>query len=126
MVEIYEQYDKAFQKVGAWAILDRDGEYVAKIAIKFPADGAGRLYAYVHWFGIRMERGYAGGYGYDKRSAAVADATRKAIKNYSGMVTEATAKDFRRATFFRVLMEDGGEYFYDKLRKADFTVIDVL
>lgn len=44
------------------------------MAIKFPADGASRLYAYVHWLGCRMERGYADGYGYDKRSAAVAAA----------------------------------------------------
>lgn len=70
---IYDQHDKAFARTSAF-IIAKDGERVATVAIKFPADGAGRLYAYVHWLGCRMERGYANGYGYDKRSAAVAAA----------------------------------------------------
>jgi hypothetical protein len=73
MPDIYDQHKAAFARVSAYVIL-RNGERVATIAFKFPADGAGRLYAYVHWLGARMVRGSASGYGYDKRTAACAAA----------------------------------------------------
>ena len=76
MTNIYEQHDKAFNRVSAFVVA-RDGERVATVAIKFPLDGASRLDAYVQWLGLEMVRGYAGGYGYDKRSAAVSDALGK-------------------------------------------------
>ena len=76
MPDIYDQHDAAFARVSAFVIC-RDGERVATVALKFPADGAGRLHAYVHWLGLPMVRGFAGGYGYDKRSAAVIEATGK-------------------------------------------------
>lgn len=78
MSDIYDQHRAAFANVSAYVIL-RGGERVATIAFKFPRDGAGRLYAYVHWIGVPMVRGFAAGGGYDKRSAAVADAAQKAI-----------------------------------------------
>lgn len=67
---IYDQHDAAFSGVSAYVVLDAKGERVATIAFKFPRDGAGRLYCYLHVFGVAMVRGYASGYGYDKRSAA--------------------------------------------------------
>lgn len=70
MADIYELHSKAFAKVAAYVIC-RDGEGVGTVAIKFPADGAGRLWAYVHLLGASMVRAQASGYGYDKRSAAV-------------------------------------------------------
>lgn len=76
MPGIYDLHDKAFARVSAFVIC-KNGEKVATVALKFPADGAGRLYAYVHWRGLEMVRGHAGGYGYDKRSAAVIVATQK-------------------------------------------------
>ena len=81
MTDIYEQHAAAFSKVSAFVILDLEGERVATVAIKYPNDGAGRLYAYVHLLGVEMVRGHANGYGYDKRSAAVAAAIAK-IKPY--------------------------------------------
>lgn len=123
MTTIYDLFDKAFNRVSAYVVLDKEGECVAKIAFNFPADGAGRLYAYVHWFGVPMVRGFAGGYGYDKRSAAVADACAKAIKTIK---PEPDDVNFDRATFFRVLASDGGEYFDRKLRDAGFTVIQAI
>lgn len=74
MSAIYEQHDKAFANVSAYVILDSKGDRIATVAIKFPRDGAGRLWAYVQLLGVPMVRGNAGGYGYDKRSAAVAQA----------------------------------------------------
>jgi len=77
MSDIYNQHSAAFRDVSAFIVLDRSGERVATIALKFPRDGAGRLYAYVHWLGVPMVRGFASGGGYDKRSAAIASAARK-------------------------------------------------
>ena len=74
MSDIYDQHAKAFDSVAAFVILDGSGERVATVALKFPRDGAGRLYAYVHLIGVQMVRAHANGYGYDKRSAAVAAA----------------------------------------------------
>jgi len=48
----------------------------AQIVIKFPRDGAGKLQAWcADWFGSEgcngVQYGYAGGYGYDKVTAAI-------------------------------------------------------
>lgn len=123
---IYDLHDKAFSQVSAYVVM-RDGEKVATIALKFPKDGAGRVYAYVHWLGVPMVRGFAGGYGYDKRSAAVASACQKAIADHANDAPEeATPNHFARATFFRELQSDGGEYFDRKLEKAGFTVLQAV
>ena len=76
MATIYEQHDAAFAHVSAYVIA-KDGERVATISFKFPRDGAGGLYAYVHWLGLEMVRGHAKGADYDKRSAACDAAARK-------------------------------------------------
>lgn len=76
MFPIYRLHEMAFSNVSAYVIA-RDGKPLATIAFKFPRDGAGRLYAYVHWKGLEMVRAFAGGYGYDKCSAAAAAAGRK-------------------------------------------------
>lgn len=68
MPDIYDRHKAAFASVEAFVIL-HNGERVASIAFKFPRDGAGRLYAYVHRYGLEMVRGFAAGGGYDKRSA---------------------------------------------------------
>jgi hypothetical protein len=126
MSDIYAQFDAAFSRVSAFAIL-KDGELVAKVALKFPADGAGRLYAYVHWLGIEMTRGMAGGYGYDKRSAAVSDAAAKAIKAHANDERqEATDSTFHRATFFRELAAINGGDWARVLEGAGFTVIQAV
>lgn len=80
MADIYEQHDKAFANVQAYVLL-RDGERVGTVAFKFPRDGAGRLYCYLHILGTEMVRGHANGYGYDKRSAAASVAARKLTMN---------------------------------------------
>lgn len=117
MTDIYSHHDKAFKQVSAHAVL-HNGDCVATIAFKFPADGADRLWAYVHWRGLPMIRGYAGGYGYDKRSAACADAMRKAvnIRDNGGLSEE----------FWHALAKDGGQHFDNALRDAGFTVVQVV
>lgn len=126
MADIYDQHKASFASTSAYVIL-KDGEKVATVAIKFPKDGAGRLYAYVHWVGIEMVRGSASGYGYDKRSAAVASACQAAIKAHkSDEPREATSNDFARASFFRLLSEDGGEHWDGKLMRAGFAVLQAV
>ena len=80
MRDIYSQHSDHFSCVSAYVIM-RGGQRIATVAMKFPSDGAGRLYAYVHFIGMEMVRGFAGGYGYDKRTAAVKDAFRKMDPN---------------------------------------------
>lgn len=77
MTNIYDQHKAAFANVSAYVVLDKNGNRIASIAFKYPRDGAGRLYAYVHLFGATMVRGFAGGGGYDKASAAVLEAVSK-------------------------------------------------
>lgn len=125
--DIYALHDKAFNRVSAYVVLDKAGECVAKVAFKFPADGAGRLYAYVHWLGVPMVRGFAGGYGYDKRSAAVANAVRKMMVQGTSPEFAADDKALRGLALFEdVLCEDGGEYWDTRLRNAGFTVIQAI
>lgn len=75
MADIYKQHEAAFAHVSAYVVA-RDGQRVATIAFKYPRDGAGRLYCYLHALGVPMVRAYAGGYGYDKRTAAAVAAAR--------------------------------------------------
>ena len=96
MPSIYELHKKAFSRVSAFVILEQ-GERVATVAIKFPADGAGRLWAYFHLIGGPRVRGFAGGYGYDKRSAAVADAIGKILRHVDACAEYAEAFNARRA-----------------------------
>jgi len=116
MPDIYEQHEKAFSAVSAFVVLHK-GERVATIAFKHPRVGAGRLYAYVHWFGQTMVRGFAVGWGYDKKSAAAAAAVRK-----------TTPRDGTEAhdDFCRALSDDGGAYWDDRLRTAGFTVLQAV
>lgn len=116
MPDIYDQHAKAFARVEAHVIL-KDGERVATIAFKFPADGAGRLWAYVHWIGLEMVRGYAGGYGYDKRTAACSSVAYKVLE----------APNFiESAAFWHALAKDGGNTWDRQLREAGFTVLQAV
>lgn len=120
MTDIYEQHSAAFANVSAFVIA-RDGQRVATIAFKFPRDGAGRLYAYIHWFGLPMVRGFAGGYGYDKKTAACASA----VSNLDPEAVRSPPLPIERdkvGAFFGALYRDNGTYWNDQLREAGFEV----
>ncbi len=124
MPDIYDQHAAAFARVSAYVIL-RNGERVATIAFKFPADGAGRLYAYVHWFGVPMVRGFASGYGYDKRSAAVASAANKI--DLSQMRDPDWQNGFVDGGRFRNAVKvDDGSSWDTNLTRAGFTVLQAV
>lgn len=130
---IYDQHDKAFAQVSAYVIL-KNGERVATIAFKFPRDGAGRLYAYAHFIGVPMVRAFAGGYGYDKRSAAVQSAIGKieqpplsdnlAALQWAQMDHIAEAE--RLAAFKAAFDDIGGQDWDTAFRKAGFTVLQAV
>lgn len=119
MADIYELHTKAFARVSAYVIAHK-GERVATIAFKFPADGAGRLYAYVHWLGVPMVRGFASGYGYDKRSAAVDRAQRNIMVRHE-REREIFANPVMQR-FLDALTDSDGQQWDNRLLKAGFEV----
>ena len=103
---------------------------VAKVAIKFPKDGDGRLWAYAHVMGCQMQRCHAGGYGYDKRSPAV----RGAFEKVSIAPHDVRKDDLdwcaKQGALIRALREalqaSDGEYWDRLLEKAGFTVLQAV
>jgi hypothetical protein len=119
MPNIYDQHKAAFSNVSAYCVLDKAGNRVASIAFKFPRDGAGRLYAYVHVFGGPMVRGFAGGGGYDKRSAAVLSAVSKMKP------ADYYAEDQHHVAAFKGMVDCG--YGWDRqLQDAGYTVLQAV
>lgn len=71
--------DKA--NVSASVILNRKGQHVATVRVLYPRDGAGVVRAEVYTPGEGVTfRGRASGYGYDKRTAALAGAVIAGVK----------------------------------------------
>jgi len=73
MTTAYEKHSKAFAVVSAGALVV-NGVQIGTLAFKFPKDGAGRLTCFLHIHGSPMVVGSAGGWGYDKKSAALESA----------------------------------------------------
>lgn len=123
--EVYDQHDAAFKHVSAYVIM-KDSERVATIALKFPKDGEGRLYAYVHYIGAEMVRAYAGGYGYDKRSAAITHAASKipAYKaNCEGFADHEIKMNAEIDAFKAALSDIGGKDWADALRDSGYQAL---
>ena len=126
MTAIYKQHDAAFSRVSAFVVM-KDGDAVARVALKFPADGAGRLYAYVHWLGTEMVRDFAGGYGYDKRSAAVAAALDKLAMGPSADISHySTAEAETLEAFLKARVDMHSADWTRALEKAGFKVIQAV
>jgi len=134
MTNIYDQHRAAFAAVSAFVVLDQDGKRVATVAIKFPRDGAGRLYAYVHVMGTEMARGWAGGGGYDKRTAAVCSAIRsikpsvaRTEPHYQNAEYIALADAVNStAASFRAAVTDNGTDWTRGLEDAGYTVLQAV
>jgi hypothetical protein len=119
---IYDQHRAAFNQVSAYVIM-RGADRVATVAIKYPRDGAGRLYSYVHWLGVPMVRGFAGGGGYDKRTAACASAARK-LPDHLPAGYDAECEAYRG--FVNIMREDGGLDWNSALTRTGFTVLQAV
>lgn len=61
----------AFNRVGAYVIINPKGDICGTIKILYPADGAGTMKVVLHEHGYGPQIGRASGYGYDKLSAAL-------------------------------------------------------
>ncbi len=119
MANIYDQHRTAFKDVSAHVVL-LNGNRVATIAFKYPRDGAGRLYAYVHWLGTEMVRGHAAGGGYDKHSAACVHASEK-MPDQAPSHAATKYEDFKSAIGF-----DCGTNWGRRLEDAGFVVVQAV
>lgn len=107
----------------------KDGERVATIAFKFPKDGAGRLNVFVHWIGLEMVKGQAGGYGYDKKSAACANASEKLLEKQrkAASVSPFAVVGSESMKTFRAALAKNDGYSWDRnLESAGFTVFQAV
>ena len=125
---IYQLRDAAFSNVSAYAIL-HNGAAIGSVSLKFPKDGAGRLYAYVHLLGAEMVRGSSTGYGYDKATAALASAS----KQFPHDLAKKWAADHGGlelpsyfGPFIAAIAKDGGQRWDSALRDAGFEVFQTV
>ena len=119
---IYDQHDAAFSSVQAFVVLNGAKDRVATVAFKFPRDGASRLYCYFHILGVPMVRGYAGGFGYDKRSAAAHSAVHRVPETDLGRYPETLAT----IRAIKAAITDGGYAWDRELENAGFTVLQAV
>jgi hypothetical protein len=117
MSDIYDQHRSAFANVAAHVIL-KDGARVATVAFKFGTS----VTAYVHWIGVEMTKGRAGGGGYDRQSAAVSAAVRKIPDSINDRLGDAAM----RAAFIDAADDRDGRHWYQRLEAAGFTVIQAV
>ena len=126
---IYRQHEAAFPRVSAFVVIDKNKERVATIAFHFPKDGAGKLYCYLHVIGITMVRGYAGGYGYDKKSAAIYDASEK-LELQSGALDELErdAATNQVISDFKIALKKGADAgaWDNELRSLGYTLLQAV
>ena len=128
--KIYEQHDKAFSNVSAYVLM-HSGERLGTIAIKYPADGAGRLYMYLHIHSLRMVRGMASGYGYDKASAAFENAAKELQAVKLEQWQDNSKGDYDSffahvATIADVADNIGGRDWRDALRDAGYVTLQAV
>ena len=84
MTTVYDKLDKHFSQVSAWVIVNEQGEQVGKMAAKYPKDGMGKLYLYLHLYGSEMVCESVSGCGFDKLSVAIQNAGSALVKRNVG------------------------------------------
>lgn len=103
---VYEWLDTCedvnWNRAGCKVIM-KDGEIKGKIKIAFPKDGAGTLRLFLWDFENDIQMGTAGGFGYDKISAAL-----------------------RGMNFKGIILQDHPENWEIQLRDAGYSVITVM
>ena len=125
MTDIYERHRAAFKNVAAFVIC-KDGWRVATIAFKH----GNAVTAYVHWIGMEMVSSRAGGGGYDRRSGACNDASRKLLAMFQGPQTvpdRVRALEGGFQAFNEALKDGASGASWDRcLTDAGFTVLQAV
>lgn len=117
MTDIYQQFNSAFRNISAYAVL-REGKPVAHICFKYGT----AVTAYVHWYGLEMQRGQARGGGYDRASAACAAAVSKTRTAWQHPVNDGDWSKFCQALYDG----DNGPGWERCLRDAGFEIVNVI
>ena len=128
-MDIYDKHSAAFGKVAAYVIAkptEPNGpmERVATIAFKH----GNAVTAFVHFHGLEMQFGLAGGGGYDRASAACSTAAAKIRKLQRCENLDEDRLAYTRAqaegldAFLDALDDRDGNHWDYRLRKAGFTV----
>lgn len=81
---VYDKHSKHFAQVSAYVIIDSEGTQKGTMSIKYPKDGAGKLYLYLHLHGLQMVQVSVSGCGFDKLSVAVQKAADTYVKQNLG------------------------------------------
>ena len=118
-MNVYDKFHNATKNITTHVVIDKYGQYVARIVTVTSASGA-TVTAYVHCIGTRMSMGKVGGGGYDRHNAAVAEAATNFIKN-SG--EDRFGQEF---AFWDACIKDDGYSFDYHLRQAGFQVFNVI
>lgn len=121
----WTKFDSAFAQVSSFVILDAETKNViAKIALKYPKDGAGRLSCYMHIVGTEVQIGTASGYGYDKRTAAIISAAKNTLKVYLGKGNNK----IKELDFLQLLLSDQAQSGWQEVinEKNGFIVIQAI
>lgn len=118
----WNKFDTVFAQVSSFVILDAESKnVVAKIALKYPKDGAGRLSCYMHIIGTEVQIGTASGYGYDKRTAAIISAADNCFKHCDKFTLQ-------QLKFINRLLEDEAQGGWQEVinEKNGFIVIQAI
>lgn len=117
----------AFSRVRVMVVTHPKKTGNARILCAYPKDGAGRLTVYiVDAFGDRnfTQKGTAGGYGYDKLTAAMSSMTidGHSLSDHCGQ--DATSEKLLKAYGKERLAGTAGDKTYDKARKLGYNLTD--
>ncbi len=81
---VYDKHSKHFAQVAAYVIIDSEGNQKGTMSVKYPKDGMGKLYLYLHLYGSQMVQVSVSGCGFDKLSVAVQKAADQYVKQNLG------------------------------------------
>ena len=100
----WNKFYSAFSQVSAFIVLDKETKkIIAKIALKYSKDGAGRLSCYMYIIGNDVQIGTASGYGYDKCTASIINASDNLINLKNGVWNTFTKQERQ---FLELLQSD--------------------
>lgn len=89
---VYDKHSKHFAQVSAYVIIDNEGNQKGTMSVKYPKDGIGKLFLYLHLHGTPMTQVSVSGCGFDKLSVAVQKAGDQYVKQNLGN-DELTVQD---------------------------------